>query len=158
MGVWERRYYCVLNAVMRALLRSPAHRLRSHRVLLLEFRGRRTGRCYRMPVSYWERAPVTVVCLTSAAWSRWWRNLDGAAVVVWLRGAQRNGHAELVVEHGLKVELVSGFLRHNVHDAHHYGVVLDDTGKPTEASLAALAESPETKVITVSLGPVRHRQ
>jgi hypothetical protein len=155
VGVWERRYYRVLNAVMRALLRSPAHRLWSHRVLLLEFRGRRSGRRYRMPVSYWERGPMTVVCLTSSTWSRWWRNLDGAPVVVWLRGARRNGRAELVADQRLKVELVSGFLSHNVHDAHHYGVVLDDTGKPAEASLAALAESLETKVITVSLGPFR---
>jgi hypothetical protein len=45
-----------------------------------------------------------------------------------------------------------GFLRHNVHDANHYGVVLDDAGRPGEASLAALAESPDTKVITVSVG------
>jgi hypothetical protein len=39
---------------------------------------------------------------------------------------------------------------------HHYGVVLDETGKPAKASLAALAESSETKVITVSLGPSRY--
>jgi hypothetical protein len=153
VGVWERRYYRVLNAVMRVLLRSPAHRLRSRRVLLLEFRGRRSGRRYRMPVSYWERGPMTVVCLTSATWSRWWRNLDGAAVVLWRRGTRHNGHAELVADQRLRVELVSGFLRHNVHDAHHYGVVIDDTGRPAEAALATLAESPETKVITISLGP-----
>jgi hypothetical protein len=156
VGVWERRYYRVLNAIMRALLRSPAHRLRSRRVMLLEFRGKRSGRRYRMPVSYWERGSTTVVCLTSATWSRWWRNLDGAQVVVWIRGARRRGRADLVADQQLKVELVSGFLRHNVHDAHHYGVVIDDTGKPAEASLAALAELPDTKVITVSVGPGRH--
>lgn len=153
MGVWERRYYRVLSSVMRVLLRSPAHRLRSRRVLLLEFRGTRSGRRYRMPVSYWERRPVTVVCLTSATWSRWWRNLDGASVVVWLRGTRRNGRAELVDDQRLKLELVSGFLRHNVDDAHHYGVVLDDTGRPTEASLAALAGSLDTKVITINVEP-----
>jgi hypothetical protein len=106
-----------------------------------------------MPVSYWERRPVTVVCLTSATWSRWWRNLDGASVVVWLRGTRRNGRAELVDDQRLKLELVSGFLRHNVDDAHHYGVVLDDTGRPTEASLAALAGSLDTKVITINVEP-----
>ena len=61
MGVWERRWYRVLNAVMRLLLRSPLHRLRSRRVLLLEFRGRRSGKRYLMPVSYWERSPDEVV-------------------------------------------------------------------------------------------------
>jgi hypothetical protein len=63
---------------MRTLLRSPLHGLRSERVLLPEFDGRRSGRRHRMPVSYWERTPTEIVCLTSAAWSRWWRNLDEA--------------------------------------------------------------------------------
>src|ERR1700710_793495 len=122
MGVWERRWYRVLNAVMRLLLRSPLHRLRSRRVLLLEFRGRRSGKRYLMPVSYWERSPDEVVCLTSDMWSVWWRNLDGADVTVWLRGAVLERRATLVTDPARRLALVSGFLRHNAHDAKHYGV------------------------------------
>lgn len=153
MGVWERRYFRVLNAIMRVLLRSPVHGLRSGRVLLLEFRGRRSGRRYRMPLSYWERSPTDVVCLTSATWSRWWRNVDGCPVVLWHRGQRRDGCAELVVDGRLRQELVSGFLRHNARDAHHYGVELDERGQPREGALAALAESSDTKVISVSIKP-----
>jgi hypothetical protein len=151
MGVWERRYFRVLNAVMRVLLRSPLHGLRSRKVMLLEFCGRRSGRRYLMPVSYWERTPSDVVCLTSAEWSRWWRNLDGADVTVWLHGEERAGHAELLGEHDLRRELVSGFLRHNVHDANHYGVELDEGGAPLEAGLNGLADSSDTKVVGISL-------
>jgi hypothetical protein len=154
VGVWERRYYRVLNAVMRVVLRSPLHRLQSRHVLLLEFRGRRSGRRYRMPVSYWERGPADVVCLTSATWSRWWRNLDGAAVVLWVRGQRRDGRAELVTEPALRRELVSGFLAHNRQDARHYGVEVDGNGRPVAAGLTALADSPDTKVVGVRLaGP-----
>ena len=142
MGRWERRYYRVLNAVMRILLRSPLHRLRSHRVLLLEFHGRRTGRRYRMPVSFWEREPGQVICLSSATWSRWWKNLDGAELVIWLSGRERAAHAELVSDGAPRRELVSGFLRHNPHDAHHYGV-------ETDGDIVALADSGDTKVISI---------
>lgn len=155
VSVWERRYYRVLNAVMRVLLRSPLHGLRSQRVLLLEFRGRRSGRRYRMPLSYWERGDAGVVCLTSAAWSRWWPNVVDAPVVVWLRGARVEGRAQVVAEADLKLELVAGFLRHNVHDAHHYGVELDGGECPREPSLAALARSGYTKVISVRAEPDR---
>ena len=150
MGVWERRYFRVLNAVMRILLRSPLHRLRSGRVVLLGFRGRRSGRRYLMPVSYWEPRPSQVVCLTSATWSRWWQNLDGAEVVVWLRGHERSGHAELIGDPGSRRQLVSGFLRHNAHDAHHYGVDTDQRDRPLQASLDALADTPDTKVLSIT--------
>lgn len=153
MGVWERRYFRVLNSVMRILLRSPLHGLRSGRVMLLEFHGRRSGRRYRMPVSYWERSPANVVCLSSAEWSRWWRNLDGADAVLWLRGRRRAGRAELVTDPGMRRELVWGFLGKNAHDAHHYGVEADADGRPLQAGLDALADSPDTKVISLSTAP-----
>jgi hypothetical protein len=156
MGVWERRYYRVLNAVMRVLLRSPLHRLRSERVLLLEFRGRQTGRRYRLPVSFWPRSEGELVCLTSASWSRWWRNLDDRPVVVWLRGERREARAELIGDPARRQELVAGFLAHNVHDAHHYEVPLAG-GRPERSAVSALARSADTKVIRVLLaaGPGR---
>jgi hypothetical protein len=150
MGVWERRYYRVLNALMRVLLRSPLHGLRSRRVLLLEFQGRRSGRRYRMPVSFWARSEHEVVCLTSATWSQWWRNLDDAAVVLWLRGHPRQGHAVLIGDPALKHELVAGFLGHNAHDAHHYDVPLAG-GRPEVAAVSALAQAADTKVMQVEL-------
>jgi hypothetical protein len=149
--VWERRYYAVLNAVMRLLLRSPWHGLRSGRVVLLEFRGRRSGRLYRMPVSYWERSSTEIVCLTSTTWSRWWVNLEHAELLVVLRGVERTGRSSLVTDPAVRRSLVAGFLTHNAHDAHHYAVELDGRGEPITAEVEALADSPETKVIAVAL-------
>jgi hypothetical protein len=150
MGVWERRYYRVLNAVLRVLLRSPLHGLRSGSVLLLEFHGRRSHKRYRIPVSYWRRAPGDVVCLTSGTWSQWWRNLDGADVSLWLRGRKLQGYAKLVTEPNRRRELVAGFLQHNTQDAQHYGVATDAAGRPLEAGLDALADSPDTHVIDIA--------
>lgn len=153
MGFWERRYYRGLNALMRALLCSPFHTLRSGRVLLLEFTGRRSGKRYRMPAGYWQRSADQIVCLTSTAWSRWWVNLDDAEVVLRLYGQNRPGHASLVGEPEIRLELVSGFLRQNAHDAHHYGVGRDDTGRPLDVDLETLAEDPSTKVVDIRLQP-----
>lgn len=150
MGTWERRWFAVLNAWMRVLLRSPLHRLRSGRVVLLEFRGRRTGRQFRMPVSYWLTGE-RVVCLSSAAWAKWWVNLGGADVGLWLRGEHRHGRSELVADPARRRELVAGFLTHNAHDAHHYGVETDASGAPLPEGLEALAGDPATKVIEISL-------
>ena len=151
MGVWQRRYYRVLNAWMRFLLRSPLHRLRSGRLVLLSFAGRRSGRRYTLPVSYWQPADRVVVCLSSSTWSRWWRNLDGADVELRLRGSDRAGRAELVTDPARRLELVTGFLRENAHDARHYGVATGADGLPLGASLADLAGSDDTKVIEIAL-------
>ena len=40
----------VINPLVRALLRSPAHRVMSRGVLLLTYTGRRSGRRYALPV------------------------------------------------------------------------------------------------------------
>ena len=154
MGVWERRYYAVLNAVMRLLLRSPLHGVRSHRLVLLEFRGRRSGRVYRMPVSYWQQSDAHIVCLTSSDWSRWWVNLDGTDLSIVLRGTTRTAHATLVNDPALRRTLVSEFLRHNAHDAHHYGVGRGPGGQPTAEDLQTLADSQSTKVISIALSPI----
>jgi hypothetical protein len=137
---------------MRVLLRSRLHRVRSARVALLAFTGRRSGRRYCLPVTYWQPQPAEIVCLTSAAWSRWWVNLDGTDVEVTLRGCVRRGSASLVSEAEQRQALVSGFLAHNRHDAHHYGVARDSQGRPTEDGVARLAEDNSTKIIAIRLG------
>lgn len=151
MGVWERRYYRVLNAWMRFLLRSPLHRLRSGRLVLLEFAGRRSGRRYALPVSYWQPDPEIVVCLSSATWSRWWANLGRAEVRVLLRGRWRAGRSALVDDQAERRALVTGFLRKNARDARHYGVATDAGGVPDAPGLEELAAAATTKVIEIKL-------
>jgi len=63
------------NAVVRAILRSPAHRLLSRRVLLLTYTGRRSGAEHTIPVQY-ARDPGGL--LVTVGWPErklWWRSL-----------------------------------------------------------------------------------
>lgn len=68
----------VLNPVMRMVLRTRLGALVPP-VALLEFRGRRTGRLYRVPVG-WHLLDDHPVVLTPAPWSR--NFVGGAAVTV----------------------------------------------------------------------------
>ena len=84
-----------VNRVVAALLRSPAHRLLSRRVLLLRWTGRRSGAGHETPVQYVEQG--SDLLLLSWRERRWWRNFrgEGAPVEVVLRGARRTGHARV---------------------------------------------------------------
>lgn len=83
----------VLNPIMRALLRSPAHGLVSKHLMLLMVTGRKSGRVYTIPVGRHEADGELVV---SAA-GTWRHNLRGGAPVrVVLEGRERAGYAELV--------------------------------------------------------------
>ncbi len=87
------------NARMRALLASPWHRRHSGNTLTLEVTGRRSGKRYRLPVSYAEEAGRLLVFVDEAGSKLWWRNLRGGAQVrVLLRGRWETCRAEVAGE------------------------------------------------------------
>ncbi len=68
-----------INPVVGAILRSPLHRLLSDRLVLLTYRGRKTGKRYTIPVGYAREGDALVVPSAHA----WWRSLRwGAPVTV----------------------------------------------------------------------------
>jgi deazaflavin-dependent oxidoreductase (nitroreductase family) len=86
------------NLFVSAVLRSRFHRLLSRSVMLLTFRGRRTGRSYRTPVMF-ATAPDGNLILVPGHPERkqWWRNLrHGAPVQVQVQGRVLDGHGEVV--------------------------------------------------------------
>jgi F420H(2)-dependent quinone reductase len=88
----------VLNPVLRVLLRSPAHRLLSGSVLLLEYSGRRSGRRYGLPVMYAAAGDGFVVMAGQPAGKTWWRNFCGEPqpVVATVSGKQEPCTARLL--------------------------------------------------------------
>jgi deazaflavin-dependent oxidoreductase (nitroreductase family) len=85
---------------IRAVLASPWHRRHSDHTLTLEVTGRRTGKRFRLPVSYVEDGGELLVFVDEADAKRWWRNLRGGATVrVRLRGQRRPAWAEVVWDH-----------------------------------------------------------
>ena len=78
----------VANPVVRAVLGSPAHPLLSGRLLVLDYRGRRTGRGYRIPLRYAEtEAGELVAVAVHPEQKQWWRSfVEPSAATVLLRG------------------------------------------------------------------------
>jgi deazaflavin-dependent oxidoreductase (nitroreductase family) len=84
------------NAIATTILRSPWHRMRSDRLLLLTFTGRKSGKAFTTPLRYVQEGETLRLLVVR---SPWWKNLVGeAAVHVLLRGQMRTGTAEVLPE------------------------------------------------------------
>jgi deazaflavin-dependent oxidoreductase (nitroreductase family) len=88
----------VVKPVLSVPLRSPAHRLLSGSVLLLEYSGRRTGRRYGLPVMYASSGDGFVVMAGQPADKTWWRNFgrDPQPVAVTVDGKRTLCRARLL--------------------------------------------------------------
>jgi deazaflavin-dependent oxidoreductase (nitroreductase family) len=143
-------YNCLVNPVMRALLRSPIHAVVSRNIAILHYQGRRSGRSFDTPLSY-VREGDTVLLLSSQN-TGWWKNFrDGASAVEVEIGGER--HAGTAVLHEGDTESlqdgVRRFLTALPRDAIVYGVKLDKSKRPVESSIAATA--PRLVVVEISL-------
>jgi deazaflavin-dependent oxidoreductase (nitroreductase family) len=87
----------LVNPVMRVLLRSPLHGLLSDSLLLLTYRGKKSGKQYTLPVQY-ARIGQTFYIVPGLPDSKvWWRNLtEGAPVDLWVRGEKLAAQAQVV--------------------------------------------------------------
>jgi hypothetical protein len=79
------------NPVVRAVLGSPAHRLLSGGVLVLTYRGHRSGRAFRIPLRYATMPGGRIVALAVKADGKlWWRSFSQPAPATLLvRGVER---------------------------------------------------------------------
>jgi len=89
----QRRLLHAPNALVRGVLRSPAHRLLSGRVLLLTYTGRRTGEQHTIPVQYVRDGEALVVTVGRPERKLWWRSLRGPGTRVTLLLAGRRCEA-----------------------------------------------------------------
>jgi F420H(2)-dependent quinone reductase len=89
----------VINPLVRALLRSPAHRVMSRGVLLLTYTGRRSGRRHTLPVQYARTDQGLILWPAHHDRKRWWRNLQPPAPVqLRLAGRELHGTAQVLVD------------------------------------------------------------
>jgi deazaflavin-dependent oxidoreductase (nitroreductase family) len=137
----------LLNPLMKRILRSRAHSLVSDNLLLLTFRGRKSGRAYTTPVSYVQEGE-TLLLMTE---SPWWRNLEGGAdVTVQLRGQARRGRATAEAEPEATAQVFERALKAHgpAYLRRRYRVNL----KSNDPAFAELVEAAEgTVLITVDL-------
>jgi hypothetical protein len=85
----------LVNRIVTTILRSPWHRMRSDKLLLLTFMGSKSGKEFTTPMWYVQEGETLRLIVVYP----WWRNLLGEATVrVLLRGQMRTGTAEVLSE------------------------------------------------------------
>ncbi|ROO86150.1 uncharacterized protein DUF385 [Actinocorallia herbida] len=128
-----------VNVIVRAVLRSPAHRLMSRNTMLLSFSGRRTGTAYTLPVSYC-RDGENLTCFTDGTW---WKNLrDPAPVRMVVAGRRLTGVGEVVTQdHQSAVDALRTFLHRTPRDAKYHGVRTGADGEYLRADLERAARA-----------------
>src|SRR5213078_5135278 len=72
------------NAIATTILRSPWHRMRSNRLLLLTFTGRKSGKEFTTPMRYVQEGETLRLTVVYP----WWKNLVGEPTVRVLLGRQ----------------------------------------------------------------------
>ena len=85
----------IVNPALKAVLRSPIHRLASGRVALLTYTGRRSGREYTIPCFYRDKGDEVTIAVGWPDRKVWWRNLTGRGgpVRLLVQGEELRGHA-----------------------------------------------------------------
>jgi F420H(2)-dependent quinone reductase len=85
----------LINSLVTTILHSPWHGMRSHRLLLLTFTGRKSGKEFTAPIRYVQEGEILLLRVVYP----WWTNLvEEATVYILLRGEMRTGTAEVLPE------------------------------------------------------------
>jgi len=128
-------FWFLINPVVAFLARSPLHFLISHQVLVIQFKGRKSGKQYLVPVSYHEyESSYTCVTLRS---NIWWRNLKEVShTKIWLKGKLKNAQIDLEFNNDQIVEsTLRDLVTNNRVDAYFAKIKLNKDGSPDSDDL-----------------------
>ena len=128
-------FWFLINPVVAFLARSPLHFLISHQVLVIQFKGRKSGKQYLVPVSYHEHeSSYTCVTLRS---NIWWRNLKEVShTKIWLKGTLKNAQIDLEFNNDQIVEsTLRDLVTNNRVDAYFAKIKLNKDGSPDSDDL-----------------------
>ncbi len=134
-----RRPPAFVNKAMAGILRVPfLHRIVSKNVLLLTFTGRKSGRSFTTPISYWRNQGKLVV-FTGSPWSK---NLRGGALVqITIQGIELQGFAELIEDRAIVVEMTRAYLTEKgVKNARMIGLQFEKNHLPTDTEIDAATQ------------------
>lgn len=136
----------VMDVFVRALLRSPLHGILSKTMLLLSYTGCKSGKRYQIPLGY-RRDGDTI---TLVAGNPWWVNVrGGAAVTLWLAGAEARGFAVPVVEKRQAANALTAFIEKLPSMAGMYDVTLTQDRRPDPASVEAAVNTLVVVLVTL---------
>jgi deazaflavin-dependent oxidoreductase (nitroreductase family) len=135
----------VANPFVRLLLSSRLHGLLSPSLLLITYRGRKSGKKVVLPVQYVRHDDILYVIPGGARQKTWWRNLrGGASVDVALQGHRLKAGAEVLKGYAnskVIAEALKLFLQRFPAAARLHSVRLNADGTFNEESLNQAAAS-----------------
>ena len=140
----------LINPFVALLARSPLHFIISNQVLVIQFKGRRSGKSYLVPVSYHEHeSSYTCVTLRS---NIWWRNLkDISHTQIWLQGKLTDVQIDLEFNNDQIVEnTLRDLVTNNKVDAYFAKIKLNKNGSPDLDDLSNASKLHTVLKFTVS--------
>ena len=132
-------FFRMINPFVAWLLQSRLHGLISFQLMVLEITGRRSGRIFRIPVSYAKQSD-DLICLTLGE-NLWWRNLlDCSSATLIYKGQRQLAPVQVVANDAANIEAQMRMLiAHNPIDAFFAGVRLNFKLEPNAADLTVAA-------------------
>jgi hypothetical protein len=132
-----------INPVVFAASRTPLHWLFSHQVVVLRFKGRRSGRAFAIPVSYMPGDAThgrQLLCMTDAN-GLWWRNLlEARSIRVVHKGQEKDACVRVIESDQCKKrDALAAFCRRSRVSAIFSGVGMQ-AGEPIKEELVASAQ------------------
>jgi hypothetical protein len=126
------------NPIMVWMLYSSLHGMLSGNMMVLNYNGRKSGKAYRLPISY---KKIDDTLLTGSYKRRtWWRNLRGGVpVIVRLQGKDINGQAAVVEDEQGVMNGITAYIGGDPRTARMFGVKLGTDGQPETESLRQVA-------------------
>jgi deazaflavin-dependent oxidoreductase (nitroreductase family) len=113
------------NDFMAWVLRSPFHGMLSNNTMLITVTGRKTGKTYTTPVSYYKEGGDLWI-LTSRDRS-WWRNVQGGAdVKLLLKREPVNGFAETELDDKAVESHMREYIKHIPQAAKPIGIRVEN--------------------------------
>lgn len=124
----------LVNRIVKLMLATPAHGLMSDSMMVMRYKGRRSGRALATPVRY-VRDGETIIASTSTA-TNWWRNLEDTDTTELLIAGENVRMKPEVIRDNDQVVLpiLQSILAAHPADAVYMDVGLKD-GKPIQQEL-----------------------
>ena len=129
------KLFILINPIMRFILRSPIHWLFSNSLMLITFRGLKSGRVFTTPVRY-IRYEKSILCFSSTE-NNWWRNLlGGAEVKLNIKGREDRYLATSITEPEETRKWLLYYLELFPEDAVYHNIRLEQNKRLNQQDLA----------------------
>lgn len=134
------KLFVIINKIVRAILRSPIHGLMSGSFMLINYRGRKSGKAFSTPVRFMRTD--NGVRVYTAEHTQWWRNIEAGPNVTLLIAGEQAAYLASVYERNVQSnrELLIEFLTLYPQDATYQDIRLNKDGSLNEDDLNAAAE------------------